>query len=150
MAMFLSAEQRELLDSALDRLIPAEGAMPGAGQVGAADYIDRVVGQSARMARLVGVGLRSIELAASKRGVSFVELSGEAQDEVLSDIEANDSVFFETLLGQAYNGYYSNPEVVAALGLEARPPQPRGHEVEFGDFETLNSVVARGMAYREA
>ena len=150
MAMFLSSEQRALLDSILDRLIPAEGAMPGAGQNGTAEYIDGVVGQSTRMARLFGAGLRNIELAAARRGASFVELSGEAQDEILNGIEANESAFFETLLGQAYNGYYSNPEVVAALGLEARPPQPRGHEVEFGDFGTLNSVAARGTAYREA
>ena len=148
MAMFLSAEQRALLDAVLDRLIPAEGAMPGAGQSGAADYIDGVVGKSARLSRLFGDGLRTIELAASKRGASFVEMSGEAQDEVLSVIEANESAFFETLLGQAYNGYYSNPEVVAALGLEARPPQPRGHEVEFGDFGALDSVRERGRAYR--
>ena len=108
MAMFLSAEQRALLDAVLDRLIPAEGAMPGAGQNGTSDYIDGVAGRSARMARLFGAGLRSIELAASRRGASFAELDGETQDEVLRGIEANKSAFFEALLGQAYNGYYSN------------------------------------------
>ena len=148
MAKFLSAEQRALLDAVLDRLIPAEGAMPGAGQIGTSDYIDGVAGQSARMARLFGAGLRSIELAASRRGGSFAELDGETRDEVLRGIESDESDFFETLLGQAYNGYYSNPEVVAALGLEARPPQPQGHEVAFGDFGTLDAVTARGTAYR--
>ena len=54
MAKFLGAEQRALLDAVLDRLIPAEGAMPGAGQNGTADYIDGVAGRSARMARLFG------------------------------------------------------------------------------------------------
>ena len=149
MAMFLSAEQRTLLDAMLDRLIPAEGAMPGAGEIGAAEYIDGVVGRSARLARMFGDGLRRVELAAAERGASFVEMSGEAQDHVLRGIEVNESAFFETLLGHAYNGYYSNPEVVDALGLEARPPQPRGHEVEFGDFSALDAVAARGTAYRE-
>ena len=148
MAMFLSAEQRALLDAVLDRLIPAEGAMPGAGRNGTADYIDGVVGQSARLSRLFGDGLRSVELAASGRGGGFAELDGEIQDAVLRGIEADESAFFETLLGQAYNGYYSNPEVVAALGLDARPPQPLGHEVEFGDFGTLEAVRERGRAYR--
>ena len=149
MAMFLSAEQRALLDAVLDRFIPAEGAMPGAGQNGTSDYIDGVVGKSARLARLFGDGLRGVELAASKRGGNFADLDGEVQDEVLRGVEADESAFFEALLGMAYNGYYSNPEVVAALGLDARPPQPLGHEVEFGDFGSLNAVVARGTAFRE-
>ena len=53
MATFLSADQRALLDAALDRLIPPLGALPGAGQAGTADYLDAVVGESPRLARPV-------------------------------------------------------------------------------------------------
>ena len=49
-----------------------------------------------------------------------------------------------------YNGYYSNPQVVEALGLEPRPPQPGGHVVEVGDFSSLDAVQSRGQAYRDA
>ena len=150
MAKFLSAGQRALLDAILNRLIPAEGAMPGAGQLGVAEHIDDAVGDSARLSRLFSDGLRSVEMAAARRGGGFVELSGDAKDEALREIEAGSPAFFETLLGQTYNGYYTNPEVIGALGLEARPPQPLGHEVEFGDFSALEAVVARGRAYREA
>ena len=150
MARFLSEEQRTLLEAVLDRLIPAAGVMPGAGAAGTADHIDGVAGASAQMATLFAAGLRSIELAASRRGSSFVEMTGDQQDEALRHIESNKSSFFETLLMHTYNGYYSNPAVVEALGLEPRPPQPRGHEVAFGDFSSLEAVQSRGQAYRDA
>ena len=149
MAVFLSPQQRALLDVILDRLIPASGNMPSAGQAGTADHIDGVAGASPRMARLFSAGLRTIESAAARRGVAFVDMSGDQQDEILRSIEANKSAFFETLLMHTYNGYYSNPMVVEALGLEPRPPQPRGHEVAFGDFSSLATVVERGIVYRE-
>ena len=149
MGRFLSTEQRALLDAILDRLIPAEGAMPGGGQAGTADYLDSVVGSSPRLSRLFSAGLRNIESAAARHGSSFADLTSDQQDEVLRHIEANKSAFFETLLMHTYNGYYSNPRVVEALGLEPRPPQPRGHHVEFGDFSSLSTVAERGVAYRE-
>lgn len=149
MATFLSSDQRILIEAVLDRLIPATGTSPGPGQANTADYLDGVVAASAGLARLFSIGLRSIEACAESRGSSFVEMNDDQQDEVLRDIEDADSEFFETLLMHTYNGYYSNPDVVEALGLEARPPQPRGHAVELGDFSTLEAVVSRGQAYRE-
>lgn len=149
MARFLSEDQRTLLDAILDRLIPAQGEMPGAGQAGTADYLDGIAGESARLARLFSDGLRSVESAATSRGAGFVELASHQQDEILRQIEADESAFFDTLLTHTYNGYYSNPRVVEALGLEPRPPQPQGHQVEFGDFSSLATVSERGVAYRE-
>lgn len=150
MATFLSDDQRSLLDGVLDRLIPPTSEMPGAGQAGTAEYLDTIVGESPRLARLFAAGIRSIEAAAMQRGSSFVEMSCEQQDDILKHVESNESAFFEALLMHSYNGYYSDPKVVEALGLEPRPPQPRGHEVEFGDFSTLEAVQSRGQAYRNA
>ena len=150
MARFLSGEQWALLNAILDRLIPAEGLMPGAGEAGATYHIDAVAGESARLARLFAAGLRSVESAAARRGSSFIDMTGDQQDEILRGIESNKSAFFETLLMHTYNGYYSNPQVVEALGLEPRPPQPRGHVVEVGDFRSLDAVQSRGQAYRDA
>ncbi len=150
MAKFLSEEQRTLLTAALDRLIPAAGAMPSAGGTRAAEYIDGAAAGSPRMARLFAAGLRALELAAARKGASFVDLSDDERDDILRGMEANKPAFFETLLAHAYNGYYTDPSVIVALGLEARPPQPRGYVVERGDLSSLAAVVARGKAYREA
>jgi hypothetical protein len=49
-----------------------------------------------------------------------------------------------------YSGYYSHPTVIRLLGLEARPPQPRGYHLEPLDFTLLDNVKQRGSLYRQA
>lgn len=44
--------------------------------------------------------------------------------------------------------YYRDDRVVAALGMELRPPFPQGHVVEQGDWSLLDPVRARGQVYR--
>lgn len=44
--------------------------------------------------------------------------------------------------------YYRDPRVLAAIGVEARPPFPRGYKVEQGDFSLLDPVRARGPVWR--
>ena len=149
MAKFLTSSQRSLLVSILNRLIPGDGTAPSAGQTQAADYIDGLAGSSPPIAKLFSAGLRSIEAGAARAGHDFVGLDSRQQDEVLREIESGESEFFENLLMHVYNGYYSDPQVVASLGLEARPPQPRGHQVDLGDFSSLRNVETRGQAYRE-
>ena len=150
MARFLSEAQYELVTAVLDRLIPSQEDMPGAGEVGTADYIDGVAAESARLARLFSGGLQDIEIAAARVGAGFEELDGEQRDEVLRGVEADSPDFFDALVRHTYNGYYSNPKVVELLGLDPRPPQPRGNHVERGDLSSLELVVERGQAYRDA
>ena len=40
--------------------------------------------------------------------------------------------------------------VVEGLGLEDRPPYPKGYEVEAGDLSLLDPVRARPKLYRDA
>ena len=150
MPRFLSQSQRSLLDAALDRLIPPQGDMPGAGEAGTADHLDRVASDSARLARLFSGGLQDIEIAAANLGSGFEELDGERRDEVLRRVEADSPEFFDALVRHTYNGYYTNPKVVELLGLDPRPPQPRGNRVERGNLGSLQAVADRGQAYRSA
>jgi len=46
--------------------------------------------------------------------------------------------------------YYRDDRVMASLGLEARPPFPRGHELEQGDWSLLDPVRARKPFWRPA
>jgi hypothetical protein len=149
-ASFLVEAQRALLASVLDRVVPPEGKLPGAGALGVADYIDGVVGKSAELKRLFAHGLAQIEIASqAMHSGDFAALSAEQKDMVLRRVEASEPRFFEALVRQTYNGYYTNPRVLELLGLEARPPQPRGYRVEMGDFSLIESVKKRGRAYRE-
>jgi len=53
------------------------------------------------------------------------------------------------LLMLVYSGYYQEPRVVEALGMEARAPHPRGYEMEADDLSLLDPVRALGKRYRD-
>jgi len=46
--------------------------------------------------------------------------------------------------------YYRDDRVVLSLGLEARPPFPKGHTLEQGDWSLLDPVRARPKLWRDA
>lgn len=46
--------------------------------------------------------------------------------------------------------YYRDDRVMRALGMEPRPPFPRGFEVEEGDWSLLDPVRGRAKMYRPA
>lgn len=46
--------------------------------------------------------------------------------------------------------YYRDDRVMRSLGMEPRPPFPKGNEVEPGDWSLLDPVRARAPLWREA
>ncbi len=46
--------------------------------------------------------------------------------------------------------YYRDDRVMRSLDMEARPPFPKGFEVEQGDWSLLDPVRARPKLYRDA
>ena len=150
MSSVLSGPQRALLTAILDSIIPPDGSLPGAGGLGTAKHIDTVVAGSLGLRRLFTDGLAAIE-AASRTMFSndFSSLSGEERMDVLREVEAKHPEFFEALVRHTYSGYYSNPTVVRLLGLEERPPQPKGYRLDPFDAGLLGRVKDRGKIYRE-
>ena len=45
--------------------------------------------------------------------------------------------------------YYRDDRVIAALGLEARAPFPRGYELPQGDFSLVEAVRGRARMWRD-
>ena len=139
-----------MLADVLDRLIPSTARLPAAGALGVADYIDRVLAGSTDLRRaILDVVLQIDATAGREHSTAFSELEGGRQDAVLGRVEASEPANFQALLRQAYNGYYSDPTVITGLGLEARPPQPAGYELEAGDLTPLEKVKRRGRVYRD-
>ncbi len=52
----------------------------------------------------------------------------------------------ESLTAQAY---YEDRRIIISLGKEARPPFPKGHDLEQGDWSLLYGVKKRPIIYRE-
>lgn len=132
----------DLFDAILDTLIPPspDGRMPGAGSLGLAEVV-RV--QVAGANDLVSAGLEALATA------RFLDLDFQSRIEVLRELERSQPAFISTLYVPTCTAYYQHPDVWVGLGLEPRPPHPKGYELEAGDLEGLERVRARGKQYRD-
>lgn len=147
----LSEEQRRVLVAVLDRIVPPNGALPGAGGLGVDAAIDKTLALTPRLRRLFLDGLAEIAVTAERKtGRDFLALDPEAQESVLRTVEEAEPAFFAALVEHTYRGYYVLPEVHAAIGYTARPPQPLGHELAPWREDLLQLQVDRAPFWRRA
>lgn len=141
------------LSSLLDRIIPpsADGRLPGAGALGLAAHVAEAMRRAPEIELAILPGLDGAEAMAQARyGRSFHQLSEDEQRTVTEDLEASHPALMPALAFHAYVGYYQHPRIVAALGLEARPPHPQGYAMAPDDLTLLEPVRRRGKRFREA
>jgi hypothetical protein len=151
MPTVLSDEQRRLLVAVLDRIVPPNGALAGAGGLGVDAAIDRTLALTPRLRRLFLNGLAEIAVAAAREtGRDFLALDATTQERVLRTVEEAEPAFFAALVEHTYRGYYVLPEVHAAVGYATRPPQPLGHELAPWREELLQLQVGRTPFWRRA
>ncbi|MDJ0849832.1 MAG: gluconate 2-dehydrogenase subunit 3 family protein [Myxococcota bacterium] len=149
----LSPEQERALACLLDEIIPPsrDGRFPGAGEIGLAHTIEEAFGRIPGFDAVISDGLAALdELARSRGAEGFAALQGETRTEVLKAYDEREPGFVPGLVFQTYTAYYLEPRVVEALGLEARPPHPKGYEMEPNDLSLLDPVRARSGPARRA
>ena len=144
----LSDDQRAMLAAVLNRLVPAAGNMPAAGDLGIAGFVESVAAGSTGKRRTLLDGLVRIELAASERGGSFADLPEAAQTDALRSVEASSPEFFQELVTQTYRGYYTNEAVWGGLGY--RPPNREDYDPLPFDESLLEPVRQRGQVWTNA
>lgn len=146
-----SAAQRSALSAVLDAVIPrsTDGRLPGAGELGLARAIEQQLGA---MCAFTARGLDALDALARDRGAAgFAALAPAERAAVLGAHAAADPGFLPGLVFQIYSAYYQHPRVLEALGLEPRPPHPKGYALEQPDLEALLAPVrARAKLYRDA
>jgi hypothetical protein len=142
--------RRDLLVAVLDTLVPPDSGFPGAGAV-ALEHVLAVAAASPEMDALLAAGLDAVAREARAAGAAELAwLGADEREAVLRRAEASHPVFFDALVGHAYDGYYSDPAVIARLGLDPSPLHPRGHRVDTVETLDLARVRARGRLYRPA
>jgi hypothetical protein len=137
------------LRAVLDELIPRRGSsLPGAGALGLGDYVEAQLGEAKAG---VASAFAALEARASGAGAeNFASLSDEVRADLLREVASGHPGFLEILIFHLYSGYYQHPSVVEAIGLESRPPYPKGYPLELGDLGLLDPVRNRPRFYREA
>jgi len=140
---------RTLLDCVLDEILPAreDPTLPGAGALGIGRYVAEKLGDTLP---LIVSGLEALDRIAAERGaVDFASAPADERVALMNEVAAGQPGLLESLVFHGYCGYYQDPRVVEALGLEARPPHPEGYPLESGDLKLLDPVRARERLYRE-
>jgi hypothetical protein len=143
----LSQEQQRALDALLNLIIPAstDGRLPGAVEVGFLDHA-----RQERILPWLRDGLQLI-LAEARLdpGADFAALGPPQQTEVIGRLRRQHFRFFGDLTTRVLQCYYQNDRVLAAIGIEPRPPFPHGYALDDGDFTLLEPVFERGRIYRD-
>ena len=122
-----SQNQMQTLAAAMNRIIPAEGNMPAAGDLDLAKFVEQAAAENPSKTRLFTQGLASIEVTCRQlSGKSFPESTEQDQLLILQSVESSNAVFFDELVRQTYNGYYTNPEVFQAIGYSNSQPDVSG------------------------
>jgi hypothetical protein len=141
----LRADQCRSLRCLAEMMIPAsaEYGVPSAGDDAIFADILRSFGRDAEHVLVV---LRTLD---EMMGGVFADLEParcEAAAARLHESGGEALTYLERIILQCY---YRDDRVMRSLGLEVRPPFPKGFEVEQGDWSLLDPVRARPKLYRE-
>ena len=148
----LTAEQKRNLAYVLDDIVPAsaERRLPGAGELGVGTYVEETLRRTPMLWEMVLQGLSALEELTRARGAKTLgDLSENERGEVLRELGNSVNSFPPPLMLQAFAGYYQHPRVLEALGLEARPPHPKGYEMGEDDLGILEPVRRRAKMFRQ-
>ena len=141
----LTATERDDLRVISAMIIPesAEFGVPGADDLTIQDDIITTLG---RDGELVHAALGHLARLA---GAPLSQLDETRREAVAKEFRATGGMPAATLIRVVLQCYYRDARVVRSLGLEPRPPFPKGHSLEQGDWSLLDPVKARAPMWRK-
>ena len=146
----LTPVQRDTLSAVLNMIVPpaADGRLPGAADMA---VLLRHLAENPTTGAAIREDLDQLDREATTRcGAAFAALDEVRRLCLLDEMRARDPMALHQLALATVTCYYQQDRVLEGLGMEARPPYPKGYQVEQGDLSLLNPVIARGRIYRDA
>jgi hypothetical protein len=140
----LTAEQTRDLRALAGMIIPASAAhgVPGADD-------DKIFGDILKSLERDRNDIRSaLAHLATLAGGAFAELEPARRAEVAAAFREVGGAPLAALVRVVLLCYYRDDRVMRSLGQEPRPPFPKGHVVEQGDWSLLDPVRRRPRMYR--
>ena len=145
----LNSDQQRTFVAILDMIIPAsdDGRFPSAADMDVLGYIAKTDHQLLDTVRNELDRLNAV--SEDLYGVAFGDAGETRRQGLLDGIRGAEPQFLGGLALQTVTLYYQDDRVMEAIGMEARPPFPKGFEVVAGDLSLLDPVRARGQIYRD-
>ena len=103
----------------------------------------------ATLGRDTGLVREALDELARLAGLPLASLDPARRDAVAMALRAKGGAAMATLTRIVLQCYYRDDRVVRSLGLEPRPPYPKGHALEDGDWSLLDPVRARPPLWRK-
>jgi hypothetical protein len=141
--MRLSSDQVRCLNCLLDEVVPpsSDGRLPGAGGLELASPLAASLERAPDALELVLRGIAALDERARSRGsVGFAAIPEAKRPQLVEEVEADAPGLMATLAFCVYPLYYRAPQVLEGLGLEGRPPFPKGYELEPFDEDLVAPV----------
>jgi hypothetical protein len=142
----LNSAEQQSLRCVVAQMIPAsaEYRLPGADD-------DKIFADIvASLDRETTAVRQALALLDRLAGEALHTLSSERQRSVLQDFRKQQPGLTTALIAATVRCYYRDDRVMRSLGMEPRPPFPKGFEVPQGDWSLLEPVRARGKIFRDA
>jgi hypothetical protein len=142
----LTPAQSDDLRAIAGVIVPAsaEFDVPGADDPMIQADMVATLGRDARLVR------EALDELARLAGSPLAGLDPDRREAVAMELRATGGAAVATLIRVVLQCYYRDDRVVRSLGLEPRPPYPRGHVLEDGDWSLLDPVRARPPMWRRA
>ncbi len=140
----LTALQRDDLRAVAAMIVPAsaEYDVPGADDAAIQAAMTATLGRDTPMVR------EALDHLARLAGKPLADLDPARRDAVAQEFRASGAAAAATLIRVVLQCYYRDDRVLRSLGLELRPPFPRGYGLEQGDWSLLDPVKARPSMWR--
>jgi hypothetical protein len=126
-------------------IIPASAEFDVPGADDPAIQAD-IVATLGRDTGLVREALDELARLAGRRPLASLDPG--RRETVALELRAKGGAAVATLTRVVLQCYYRDDRVVRSLGLEPRPPYPKGHVLEDGDWSLLDPVRARPPMWR--
>jgi hypothetical protein len=142
----LTPAQSDNLRAIAAEIIPAsaEFEVPGADDPAIQADIVATLGREAGLLR------EALDEVARLAGQPFASLDPAQREAVAAQLRAKGGAAVAALTRVVLQCYYRDDRVVRSLGLDPRPPFPKGHVLEDGDWSLLDPVWARPPFWRRA
>jgi hypothetical protein len=142
----LTPAQRDDLRAIAGVMIPEsrEFAVPGADDPAIQADICATLGRDTEQVR------EALDQLARLAGQPLAGLDPTRREEVATELRGKGGAAVATLSRVVLQCYYRDDRVVRSLGLEPRPPYPKGHALEDGDWSLLDPVRGRPPMWRRA
>jgi len=142
----LTPPQRADLRTVAAMMIPAseEYKVPGADDAAIQADILATLGRDTKRVAA------ALDYLARLADGPLAALDAERREAVAREFRASGGVAAATLIRVVLQCYYRDDRVLRSLGLELRPPFPKGHILPDGDWSLLDPVKARPAKLRRA